>query len=398
MRTPEPTTARAASAGPRSETPAPQPRERRTITADLTAKKTSRTLAEFNNRNTTIPDWRLELQNTIRQRTRGAVAEDTSAVSTTQTSGANALKVQYVQEQEAENEINLKVANAIKRIEQSRRTYLPTEKAREGIRVAKAASKNFPFNVVARTADTPAAEKPAAAEPAQPAARPRLISSMKIEKKHYDTNKLVPIPEAEEMAARYEAETQIEVADEPKIELKENWSQKIEIRGSEVEAEDIETEIEPEMVDETVAETTEETEEIEDLAPISMRFNAGLFDLIIGSFATFILLSPLFATSEGWISVSGLLVFSTVLLAVMFVYLTGSVAFLGQTFGMKLFSLELIDAEKNELPSIHQAAVNSSVYLLSLILGGLGFIPVLLNEEKRAAHDLVSGTILVREV
>jgi len=31
------------------------------------------------------------------------------------------------------------------------------------------------------------------------------------------------------------------------------------------------------------------------------------------------------------------------------------------------------------------------------LFGGAGFLTVFFNEEKRAAHDLLSGTILVRE-
>jgi uncharacterized RDD family membrane protein YckC len=65
---------------------------------------------------------------------------------------------------------------------------------------------------------------------------------------------------------------------------------------------------------------------------------------------------------------------------------------------MSLFSLEMIDAEENAYPTLHQAAVSASVYLLSMAMGGIGFIPVLFNEERRAAHDLLSGTILIREV
>jgi len=65
--------------------------------------------------------------------------------------------------------------------------------------------------------------------------------------------------------------------------------------------------------------------------------------------------------------------------------------------GMRLFSLELVDAVENEYPTLHQAAVNSSVFILSLALGGAGFLTVFYNEEKRAIHDLLSGTILVKE-
>lgn len=398
---PVPIPATAASAAvlkhPVSETkpadvPEVKPAVRRSHTADLGVKKTSPTLAEFKNPNQSMPDWRLQLQNSVRQRAGRAETQTATVGATPGTRHAGrtaaALKVQYAEEPVPENLAEQKVANALKRIEQSRRTYLPTEKAREGIRVAKAASRNFPFNVVSRSADLP--ERPATT-PKEPAttARPRLISSMKIEKKAYDTNKLVPIPEAAYLASSFE---NADKTDEPQTELKENWSQKIEISESE-------SEIKASVPEPTAVEETEpETDEIDDLAPISMRFNAGLFDLIIGGFASFILISPFLAWSENWVSFSGLLTFASVLMAVMFVYLTASVAFLGQTFGMKLFGLELIDIDQSEFPTLHQAAVNSSVYLLSLVSCGLGFLPILFNEERRAAHDLVSGTILVRGI
>ena len=83
---------------------------------------------------------------------------------------------------------------------------------------------------------------------------------------------------------------------------------------------------------------------------------------------------------------------------VMFTYMTVGVGLRGRTIGMKIFSLEVIDIEANEYPSYHQAAVRSAVFLLSLPLLGIGFLAAFFNEERRAAHDLVSGTILVREL
>lgn len=372
--------------------PEPTLTPKRVETADLTPKKTSPTLAEFKNKNTVIPDWRIQLQNTVRQRTGRNATEpvSTNAVSSAAPTarGAAALKLQ--QEPEPEKPADLKVANALKRIEQSRRTYLPTEKAREGMRVARAAAnRSFPFNVVSRSAAVPERTRQAAPQPDPvPAVRPRLVSSTKIEKKSYDTNKLVPIPQAEYLAQGPDQPEEILVESKPL--LRENWSQKIEIKESERDnagpvAEDSDVELDD-----------PETDEIDDLAPLSMRFNAGLFDLVIGTFVSFILFSPFLGLYEGWASLSGLLVFTTILLGVMFFYLTASVTYLGQTFGMKIFSLELVDVEQSEFPTLHQAAVNSSVYLLSLVFGGLGFLPVLFNEERRAAHDLVSGTILVK--
>ena len=137
--------------------------------------------------------------------------------------------------------------------------------------------------------------------------------------------------------------------------------------------------------------------EIEDLAPFSMRFGAGLFDLIIGSFATMLILSPVAFSRGDWFTARGGITLVVTWAIVMFLYMTICVGFFGKTMGMRLFSLELVDAIENEYPSLHQAAVSSSLFIISLGFAGVGFLTVFFNDEKRAAHDLVSGTILVRE-
>ena len=139
------------------------------------------------------------------------------------------------------------------------------------------------------------------------------------------------------------------------------------------------------------------SEEIEDLAPFSMRFGAGLFDLIIGGFAGMLVLSPIAFTNGDWFTLAGLGTFAATAAIVTFLYMTVCLGFFGKTMGMRLFSLELVDAVENEYPTLRQAAVSSSIFLLSLVFGGAGFLSVFFNEEKRALHDLLSGTILVRE-
>lgn len=137
--------------------------------------------------------------------------------------------------------------------------------------------------------------------------------------------------------------------------------------------------------------------EIEDLAPFSMRFGAGLFDLIIGTFATILILSPVAFSRGDWFTARGGITLVVTWAIVMFLYMTICVGFFGKTMGMRLFSLELVDAIENEYPSLHQAAVSSSLFIVSLGFAGLGFMTIFFNDEKRAVHDLVSGTILVRE-
>ncbi len=358
--------------------------QKKTFTAELPVKKTSQTLIDFQAKNQTLPDWRLQIQNSVRKRSGGSASELTMAVSerstpSTQmpTNGANALKVE-IAEPPVGTKKNSTVANALKRIEASRKAFLPADAASQNGTAAKnaPAAKTYPFNVVARK---PQAVMPAVAQPAEPVVKPKLVSSLRIEKRAYDTNKLPPVPKPAELSSSFVSGELLEEG--PKHE------------GPAVTA-SAKIDSTPE-VDHRNAETDEV---IDDLAPFSMRFASGLFDLIIAGFATLITLSPIMVGGGTWLSFSGVVAFTATLALFVFLYMTASLGFWGKTFGMRLFSLELIDVEGNNYPTIHQAAVNSAVYLLSMALGGLGFLTVLVNEEKRAFHDIVSGTIVIRDV
>lgn len=379
--TPEPKTALAAD-------PAPV----QTSTSDLSSKKTNRTLVEFQSKSSTLPDWRLQLQNSVRLRSSGLPRQsdrDMDAVAGSQkhlvTSGSNALKAETATPPHVAVHTNPRVANALKRIENSRQAFLtqiiPTASA--SVASKTAVPRNYPFNVIGRSS-VPSNNLAELSEPPSAKAKPRLVSSMRIEKKGLDTNKLLPIPQPAALVSSFDAKTSAEFDD-----LASKSFQFQDKAGRNEATLDIGNNDEYDSV---------ETDEIDDLAPISMRFGAGLFDVIIGIFATAILLSPLMLSGGAWVSFSGLLAFMAALAIVLFIYLTASVGIVGRTFGMRLFSLEMIDAEENAYPTLHQAAVSSAVYLVSLALGGLGFVPVLFNEEKRAMHDLMSGTIMIREV
>src|SRR5204863_515828 len=93
------------------------------------------------------------------------------------------------------------------------------------------------------------------------------------------------------------------------------------------------------------------------LAPFSMRFGAGLFDLIIAGFVSMLVLSPLAFSAANWWTISGVVMALGTFAVVTFVYMTACLGFFGKTMGMRLFSLELVDAVENEYPTLRQAAV-----------------------------------------
>lgn len=377
---------------PKKDVPAtPNPRPVRTITTELNRQKTSPTLVEFQTKNAMLPDWRLQLQNAVRHHKVGP-SEGGPVGGSYQaqlvTSGANALKTERIEEPVTEPEVehtDQRVANALKRIDTSRKKFLPEPVE---TKTAKAPEpRNYPFNVVSRNA-VPAVRIPESKASVNVPPKPRLVPTVTLKKTGYDTNKLPPI--GNEMPVSSIDIPVAFVIEEPV--RNETFRPQI----SRVEALQ-----EPQPVVEQPAESEIEIEdsgEIDDLAPFATRFNSGLFDLIIGLFASLILLSPIAFAGGDWMSGAGMLALSGTLSIVMFIYLTLSLAIFGKTAGMKMFSLELLDVDLCEYPNFHQAAVSSAVYLLTLPLAGVGFLTMLLNDEKRAAHDLLSGTIVITEI
>ncbi len=359
-------------------------------TTEIAPKQTSPTLVEFQHKNSTVPEWRLQLQNAVRKRvdnvnSDGAFIESAPAVSRLHlpTSGANALKAEYVEEAAPVIETNLKLANAMRRIEESRKKF--AEHTPEAAPKQEAApNKNYPFYIATKNAEV-MPKPPEMKASVNFAATPKLEDLPVIETKDYDTNKLKPLPNAAIISTSLEKVS----GNLPEIEQETKNAPLIKISRVKADEEDI-LELEE-------TEFAEETDENEDLAPFAMRFNAGLFDLIIGSFTSLVLLAPFMLSGGKWLSIAGFLAFLVTAAIVMFIYLTTAVGMFGKTFGMKLFSLETIDIEENDYPTFHQAAVSSSVYLVSLALGGIGFIPALFNPERRTAPDLLSGTIVVKE-
>ena len=365
----------------------------KTHTTEIVAKQTSPTLVEFQNKNATLPDWRLQVQNAVRKRvenvhTGTAVAVETKPAAVSrmhlQTSGANALKAEYIEEPvPVVTDSNPKLANALRRIEESRKRFLPEEITEEAPKAQAVATKNYPFYLATKNAEVmpkPAEMKASATVPVTP----KFEDLPVIEKKALDTNKLKPLPNSAIISTNLEKvsgelpKLEEEIKDAPLIKISRVKSDEDEI----LELEEIET---------------VEEEENEDLAPFAMRFNAGLFDLIIGAFTSLILLAPFMLSGGNWVSLAGFFAFLVTCAIVMFVYLTTAIGMFGKSAGMKIFSLETIDIEENDYPTFHQAAVSSSVYLVSLALGGIGFLPALFNSERRTAPDLLSGTIVVKE-
>ncbi len=372
-------------------------------TAQISVKMTSPTLVEFQHREKAVPEWRLKVQNAVRKRqglSEYEELQDIIALPTVPevqkirtaparelldlppvrqqiltTSGANALKVENITETIPASSPNPMLNSALRRIEESRQRFLEEEQQQVLPTILTPPENNkHPFYLASKQAEVaPIAVKASV----NPPIKPKLAPPLNLDSEPLDTNKLPPLPQEVKSSFSF-AKNFINnlVGDNKteKIEVNSKLEEKTEI----IETEDI-------------------IEEMDDCAPLAMRFNAGLFDLIIGSFLSLILITP-FAISGGtWLTFGGILAFLATCAIVMFIYLTTTIGFYGRTFGMRLFSLEVVDIEGEDYPTMHQAAVSSAVYILSLFFGGVGFLTIPFNEEKRAAHNLISKTIVVKE-
>jgi uncharacterized RDD family membrane protein YckC len=371
-----------------SPEPQPQPLPRRQITAALEPAKTSPTLVRFQDANKdNVPDWRAKLKESVQKRKSGdpkpAVEDNVTPMPSphgTQARSEPANKIEISDD---------RLAKALARIESSKRAHL---KNGAQMPVSHPISRPIPVPVtgvrVARPVhvDQTAAPVKASVPPVPVQAMPKTVAEVApIAEVKRDTNRLPElrsVRDDERPAEVQKSLSRIEVAvDRPGIP--EHNVIHIPAKQLEIRAHD---ESEVELAD-----------EIEDLAPFSMRFAAGLFDGILAAVASAILLSPLAFYGFEWISTPGFGLFAVTTALVMFIYSTLTLGFFGKTLGLRLFALELVDAVENEYPTMKQAAINSAVYIASIMFLGAGFATVFFNDENRAAHDLLSGTILVKE-
>lgn len=135
----------------------------------------------------------------------------------------------------------------------------------------------------------------------------------------------------------------------------------------------------------------------DDRAPRYKRMAAAFVDLLIVALLSAPFAAAIELTIGGWEDqrVWG----SMALIAglVMFLYHTCSVALAGRTFGMRFCGLQAVDARKASVPTTGQCARRALVYMLSLATGGLGILYSLFDAEGRTAHDILSGTVVVRK-
>jgi uncharacterized RDD family membrane protein YckC len=66
----------------------------------------------------------------------------------------------------------------------------------------------------------------------------------------------------------------------------------------------------------------------------------------------------------------------------------------GRTPGGALFGVQVLTDEGDDV-SFRRACLRTLVFPLSFVILGLGFLGILLGEQRRALHDVIAGTVVV---
>jgi uncharacterized RDD family membrane protein YckC len=78
----------------------------------------------------------------------------------------------------------------------------------------------------------------------------------------------------------------------------------------------------------------------------------------------------------------------------LFIYFAYSWAVTGKTFGMAVLGIRVL-RDDGEAAGARRAIVRTLALPLSFLLCGLGFLGILVGEQRRALHDVIAGTCVV---
>ena len=126
---------------------------------------------------------------------------------------------------------------------------------------------------------------------------------------------------------------------------------------------------------------------------------AGLFDLaLLASIDLIVVHFTLQLTGLDWGRVGGLpwAPFLAFFALINGGYVTVFTMASGQTIGQMLTGVRVVDATGGHL-TLGSALARTSALALSWVPAGLGFLPMLMSSDRRALHDRLVGTRVVRD-
>lgn len=399
--------------------------ENSNISTPTTSPPASSTLIEFPGVNRNRPAWRKELSERFREiqqrRAQEAEAElrfslDAPAAAPGRTAkNSEATKQLGLVPPPDEPELNPIVVKALRRVERARRQAEPT-------RVAGGAGRGHAATAAARVveerpepeaarnltpaprpAEPQAAPKPAAAEKQEKAqAEPaRATGLLVVQQKLAAEAKAAPIVEPATTAPRPETEAKAAIIPPPAPALAAPEESVTQTTEAKPQPRKISGVIDDHWLERRGADLLPRVEEPEvtydDRAPRLKRLSAGLLDMLVVAFLSAPCAAVIELTIGDWSEPRVMASMGGIVLVLMFLYHTCSVALASRTLGMKLLGLHTVDAGTARVPTTWQCARRAFVYIVSLASFGLGLLYSLFDAEGRTVHDLLSNTVVVKE-
>jgi uncharacterized RDD family membrane protein YckC len=133
-----------------------------------------------------------------------------------------------------------------------------------------------------------------------------------------------------------------------------------------------------------------------DLAGLTRRFFSGLVDLLIIAIMVSPAVAAMYYSGTNWSEPKTIGLVSGITAAIMFAYLTVCTAMTGRTLAMRMFRMRTIDLRTGLIPTGGQSITRAITYVFSLALLGLGIAYAVIDPDKRAVHDKLSKTIVIR--
>ena len=133
-----------------------------------------------------------------------------------------------------------------------------------------------------------------------------------------------------------------------------------------------------------------------DLAGLPRRFCSGIFDLLLVAVMVSPAAAAIYYSGANWKDPSIIGWMSGIFAFTMFAYLTICTAMTGRTLSMRIFRMRTIDLRTGLIPTGGQSITRALTYVFALALLGLGIVYAVVDPDKRAVHDKLSKTIVIR--
>jgi uncharacterized RDD family membrane protein YckC len=132
-----------------------------------------------------------------------------------------------------------------------------------------------------------------------------------------------------------------------------------------------------------------------DLAILSVLF---LILLRAGNFGMSTALKGLYLESSSAELIRLLLgIYPAVAFSLFFTYFTFFVAYGGQTPGKMLFRIRVLTKDQQPLTGWKAFLRTSGYFISSFLLLGLGFLVIIIHPQKRAVHDFIAGSAVLKD-